>query len=381
LSDIPDIWNPDKYDKAIWRGLLCINFDMTGDTWDPAKLEGLRELIDIYHYLQKNAVVGRWVRVYRPLVTGDDPTMYFQRLSGDRLRGIIIPKRPAPQAVTIKPKGLLPAEKYTVSFHESAASEERSGNDLMQKGIVIDKMAPGELIYLNLPLHPGSKLDQEAPVAPCEAKKQPAENMGFPGVELTWKPGTDNNWISYYEVFRNGAAIDKVAKGCYYFDHSAGADQGAKYEVRTVDGAGNASANVPAAGAEATPARIIDDAPENAIAYTGTWQAQAGPSPAHAGTLTTSNQQGATAELAFEGKRILWFSKFGANAGKAEVSVDGGPAEVVDTYAADDIWGVCVFRKEFPDAGPHKLKITVLGQRAPRAKDAFVAIDGFRIEP
>ena len=61
-SDIPDIWNPDKYDKANWRGLLCINFDMTGDTWDPAKLEGLRELIDIYHYLHKQGVVGRWVR-------------------------------------------------------------------------------------------------------------------------------------------------------------------------------------------------------------------------------------------------------------------------------------------------------------------------------
>ena len=65
-SDIPDIWNPDNYDKATWRGLLCINFDMTGDTWDPAKLEGLRELIDIYHYLHKQGVVGRWVRVYRP---------------------------------------------------------------------------------------------------------------------------------------------------------------------------------------------------------------------------------------------------------------------------------------------------------------------------
>jgi hypothetical protein len=34
------------------------------------------------------------------------------------------------------------------------------------------------------------------------------------------------------------------------------------------------------------------------------------------------------------GKRILWFCKFGAKADKAEVSVDGGPAEVVDTYAA-----------------------------------------------
>ena len=66
-SDIPDIWNPNDYNKATWRGLLCINFDMTGDTSDPAKLEGLRELVDIYHYLHRQGVVGRWVHVFRPL--------------------------------------------------------------------------------------------------------------------------------------------------------------------------------------------------------------------------------------------------------------------------------------------------------------------------
>ena len=165
-SDIPDIWNPNDYDKATWRGLLCINFDMTGDTWDPAKLEGLRELIDIYHYLHKQGVVGRWVRVYRPIVAGDDPTMYFQRLSGDRQRGIIIPKRPAPGPVTIKPKGLLPdGNVHRLVPGIATRCEQRPGADLMERGIALEKMPPGELIYLNLPLHPGSKLDKEPPTA------------------------------------------------------------------------------------------------------------------------------------------------------------------------------------------------------------------------
>ena len=216
-SDIPDIWNPNAYDKAIWRGLLCINFDMTGDTWDPAKLEGIRELIDIYHYLHKQGVVGRWVRVYRPFVSGDDPTMYFQRLSGDRQRGVIIPKRPATGPVTVRPKGLLPAARYLVSFQESPASEERSGADLMEKGIVLAKMTPGDLIYLNLPLHPGSKLDKELPGPASNVRKRHAENMGFPGVELAWRPGTDNNWISYYDVLRNGAAIEQAIQGHLLF--------------------------------------------------------------------------------------------------------------------------------------------------------------------
>jgi hypothetical protein len=380
-SDIPDVWNPDKYDKATWRGLLCINFDMTGDTWDRAKLEGIRELIDIYHYLHKHGVVGRWVRVYRPVISGDDPTMYLQRLSGDRKRGIIIPKRPAPGKVTIKPKGLLPNETYWVNFQESKTIFSQVGWALMKEGITLDKMEPGELIYLNLLLHPGSRLDTTPPTAPSDAKKATATNMGYPGVELTWKRATDENWLSYYDVFRDGKAIDRVAKGLYYFDHSAGADLAAKYEVRAVDASGNVSANVAAVGPDAKPARVVDDAPDGGAAFTGTWQRQTDLLPAHSGTLATSNAKGATASLTFNGKKVLWFSKLGANAGKAAVSIDGGAAEVVDTYSADDIWGVCVFCKEFASPGPHTLTITVLGQHGPRATDSAVAIDGFRVEP
>ena len=281
-SEIPDNWNPASYDKATWRGLLTINFDMTGDTWDPQKLEGIRELIDIYHYLHREGVVGRWVRVYRPSIAGDDPTMYFQRLSGNRKKGIIIPKRPAPGLVTIKPKGLLPEENYTVSFQEADASVKRSGKDLMENGIKIDKMLPGELVYLNLPLHPGSKLDKEPPTAPKEVIKQVGNNMGYPGVELRWEPGADNNWISFYDVYRNGEAIDRVAKGTYYFDHSAGADLAARYEVLTVDGANNASPKALAGGPTVRPARIADDAPSAGIAYSGTWQQQKDLLPAYA---------------------------------------------------------------------------------------------------
>ena len=379
-SDIPDAWNPNAYDKAIWRGLLCINFDMTGDTWEQAKLEGIRELIDIYHYLHSEGVVGRWVKVYRPAIAGDDPTMYFQRLSGDRKRGILIPKRPAPAAVTITPKGLIPDMKYTVSFHESDATETRSGADLMEKGIALAKMLPGELIYLNLPLHPGSKLDKKAPGAPKGVATRPAANMGYPGVELTWKKGSDNNWISYYEIFRNGKPIDKVAKGTYAFDHSAGADPAAVYEVRTVDGAGNVSALAAAKASAAKAAAVVDDLPAAGIGYAGDWKHEAGFQPAHEGTLSSAEAKGAAFEYAFEGKRLLWFSKLGVTCGKAAVRVDGGEPEVVDTYSADDIWGACVYRKEWAASGKHTVRVEVLGEKGPRSLGTTVQIDGLRVE-
>jgi len=378
-SDIPDVWDPKVYDKATWRGLLGINFDMTGDTWDPARLEGIRELIDIYHYLQGKGVVGRWVRVYRPAIIGDDPTMYLQRMSRDRLRGLVIPKRPPAGPVTVRPKGLLPDETYLVSFHESAASEKRIGRDLMDKGITLERMPPGELIYLNLPLHPGSKLDTTPPLPPSRVSKKWGENMGYPGVELTWSPGSDDNWLSYYEVLRDGAAIDKVAKGTFYFDHSAGADAAATYEVRAVDGAGNASAKVAADGPAAARCRVFDDA--DGMSFGGQWRHEANLQPAHAGTISVADMKGATCEVAFEGRKVLLFSKLGADCGKAAVSIDGSPAEVVDTYSADDIWGVCVFRKDLGQAGRHVLRIEVLGDRGPRATGNLVHVDGLRAEP
>jgi hypothetical protein len=377
-SDIPDVWNPDKYDKATWRGLLCINFDMTGDTWEPAKLEGIRELIDIYHYLQTQGVVGRWVRVYRPGIEGDDPTMYLQRLSYDGERGIIIPKRPAPGAVTIRPKGLTPDGTYLVSFHESDASDTRTGADLMTNGIKIESMPAGELIYLNLPMHPGSTLDKEPPTQPSRVTKRAGENMGYPGIELEWESGSDNTWVSYYEVLRDGAAIDKVAKGHFYFDHSAGADLAASYEVRTVDGAGNVSSVRAAEGPAPKRALVYDDASVDGITLTGNWERKSDLQPAHAGTITLSKEKGATAELTFEGKGVLIFSKLGPDCGKAVVHIDNNDPKTVDTYSADDIWGVCVFQKQLLP-GKHTLRLEVLGEHSELAKDSLVHFDGVRV--
>lgn len=369
-SDIPDRYNPDNFDKTTWRGLLCLNFDLTGDTWNPEKLEGARSLIDLYHYLHQQGVVGRWVQVYRPFVDGDDPTMYFQRLSRDHQRGVIIPKRPAPGPVTIRPKGLLPDGDYLVSFQESEAMGTRRGGELMENGIRLARMIPGELIYLNLPLHPGGKLDKEPPSAPPSAVKRLADNMGYPGVELEWAPGADNNWVSYYEVFRGGEALAKVAKGNYYFDHLAGADLAADYEVRTVDGSGNVSPKTRASGPAAVPSLIVDDA---ALDYSGVWTHETGVFPAHDGTLSWSEDEGASVELVVEGERALWFSKLGPDCGKAVVSLDGAAPEEVDTCAADDIFGVCVHQRPLAP-GRHVLRITVLGDQR------RVYVDGFRVE-
>ncbi|MCC6822699.1 MAG: hypothetical protein IT579_18360, partial [Verrucomicrobia subdivision 3 bacterium] len=224
------------------------------------------------------------------------------------------------------------------------------------------------------------KLDVKPPKPPQTVVKRSGENMGYPGVELSWNAGKDDNWISYYEIFRDGTALDKVAKGTFYFDHSAGADPAARYELRTVDGAGNASAPALAKGPAVKLAQVCDDAPGGGIKFSGEWKHESNLLLTHHHTLSTSNQKGDSAELSFTGRTVLVFSQLGANCGKVAVSVDGGTPEVVDTYSADDIWGVCVYRKTLATAGPHTLRLEVLGQHSERAKDHVVHLDGVRVD-
>jgi hypothetical protein len=130
----------------------------------------------------------------------------------------------------------------------------------------------------------------------------------------------------------------------------------------------------------AKAAQVYDDTPGGGIKFSGEWKHDNNLLPAHDHTLSASNQKGASAELNFDGKVILVFSKLGANCGKVAVSVDGAAPAVVDTYSADDIWGVCVYRKEFAVAGRHTVRLEVCGEHGARAKDHVFHLDGVRVE-
>ena len=107
------------------------------------------------------------------------------------------------------------------------------------------------------------------------------------------------------------------------------------------------------------------------------------PSTGDAGTITGSDEKGASFTVALTGKKFIWFMKLGDNCGKEQVEVDGKPDAVVDTCSADDIWGVGIYTKEFPEGGQHSVKITVLGEVAGPpvyGRGVAVHLDGVRIE-
>jgi hypothetical protein len=152
------------------------------------------------------------------------------------------------QPVVIYPRGLLPAENYEVRGSVSGIHITQTGSKLMSDGLIFDKIAAGELIFFNLSDFPGSGTDHVPPSPPSKVEKRLGTNLGAQGIELSWLPGTDDHWLSYYEVFKNGQLIGKAAIGTFFFDHSDSArnEINAVFEIRTVDGDGNRSQAVTA---------------------------------------------------------------------------------------------------------------------------------------
>jgi hypothetical protein len=201
----------------------------------------IRRDVELYHYLLSKGVAGRWSYLFHPTVEGDQPIYYAQRTSHDRTRAVVILKHRPPGQVTIYPAGLLPEHVYEVGFDSVRETVLRTGADLAAKGIVLTDPPAGELIYLGLPEHPGAGRDTTPPEAPGRVLCRRETNLGHSGIGLYWSSGTDDHWVSFYELRRGESSIGRAAVGTYFFDHAPGWSAGASYAVRTVDGDGNAS--------------------------------------------------------------------------------------------------------------------------------------------
>jgi hypothetical protein len=210
-------------------------------------MEDLRKTFELYHYFVREGVAGRWVQIYHPKTEGDDSIFYLERLSGDGHRGAIVLKHFIPGEIRVYPKGLHLQETYDVRFQITKSSAKRTGADLERNGITLINPQPGELIYLGLPNHPGSGTDSTPPTSPTNATKRLGTNMGVTGVELQWSASSDNNWLSYYQIYRDGEPVDRVSTGHYYFDHSGQVSLGSSYQIQAVDGDGNSSPRIEAA--------------------------------------------------------------------------------------------------------------------------------------
>jgi len=207
----------------------------------PEHLAQVARVNEIYSYLLREGVVGRWSFVHHPVVAGDKESNYLQRTSYDRKRAVIIPSLAAEGAARVYPRGLIGEQEYEVGYNTAAPTSRRRGADLMASGIEVGGVDTGGLIYLGLPDRPGFGLDTTAPLAPSRVLCRRENNIGYGGMGIYWCPGSDDKWVSHYEIRRGEQVIGSTAKGLYYFDYAEGWDPQQRYQVRTVDADGNTS--------------------------------------------------------------------------------------------------------------------------------------------
>jgi chitodextrinase len=85
---------------------------------------------------------------------------------------------------------------------------------------------------------PPAPPDNEPPTAPSNLT---ATDVGPNRVDLSWAASTDNQEVTGYEIFRDGALLIEVGTGTSYSDITVSASTTYSYQVRARDAAGNRS--------------------------------------------------------------------------------------------------------------------------------------------
>lgn len=244
-----------KSNRAIMSGAFTVaTTSVLGQTGNlnisDAEMELVRQDADLYRWLCTQGVMGRFVKVYRPDTTSQNKYYFMQKMSPDSSKGYMTVRFDesfAGEELVMYPKGLIADMTYTVSSLENGMKRmTKTGAELMAEGIALT-MKVGEVLFFNLENHPGNNNDTLPPSEPSDLIQQPAAHLGFEGMELSWSAAEDNNWISYYEILKNGQYYTKVSAGTYYFDEDGTTED--VYEVRSVDGGGNKSDIIRADGA------------------------------------------------------------------------------------------------------------------------------------
>jgi hypothetical protein len=331
-----------------------------GDTTDPAQIECARRLVDTYHYMVAKGIAGRWVRQYHPVDSArrEKSGLYdwFERVSAGGTLAMLHRVGPnAPGRVTVFPRGLNPDLSYTLGFQfDEKRSEKHSGAELMSRGIEFPQgVGRGDIVYFNMQGRPGAGTDRTAPMPPGAVAVHAATNVNYPGIEITWQPGSDDNWVSLYRIYRDGKPIGRSSKGLYYFDHGPAAATNSTYSVTTVDGDGNASqpaSSGPRAGIQTV---TVDDA-----AFDRSGFAQITEPNSFEGTLSLSRYPLHSMWHEFTGSAVELFVKMGPDGGCAKVDIDGREDARINTYAPDDfVVQIPIFSKAWAAVGKHTIAV------------------------
>lgn len=226
----------------------------------------------------------------------------------------------------------------------------------------------------------GTGTDNSAPSAPATITQAIVNGSivsltGTP-VTVSW-PASVTGIVTSYELQRstNNGAFTNVALATPTTRTATvvvASGSTNSFRVRACNGA-NCSAWTTAANTALTAVQ------ENFrdVSYSGTWtnQVVAG---SFGGSVRFASTNRDKAQFKFTGSSIAFVSTLGPNRGRISISIDGGPAQIVDLYAPVQQTGVVVFSVSGLTANKsHQIVVQVLGNRNASSTGNRADIDGF----
>lgn len=383
----PDLWADLAMNPAFVSSAIPAGDSVHADTTDSQQIECARELVDMYKYMLSQGLAGQWVKQYHPACSGDAScsgatasftggSTWFERLNQAGTEGAIFRIGPGASNVTVYPEGLISNESYTVQEQFGSVTQTFTGAQLEANGLTFSSAQQGQVIYLNLSKRPGSGSDTSAPTAPTSVTATASADDNYPDVVVGWSGATDNNWISYYNIYRDNVYIGRVAQGSVYIDHTPGASVDDTYGVQAVDGDGNSSTTATSTPQHGEDVIAVDDTYGGLISYSGSWVHSTGVGGAYRGTLSSSSSSSATATYSFTGSGVTAYFEMGPTEGEVDVNVDGTTTEL-DLYAPDSFnYSIPLFTREFTTSSSHTITISPTGTGDADSLGTTVEFDG-----
>ncbi len=125
---------------------------------------------------------------------------------------------------------------------------------------------------------------------------------------------------------------------------------------------------------------MVDNPASSSVVYTGAGWTHSNDGLWLNSTKSVSSTVGNYVEYTFTGTNVSLFGKRGPGLGKISVTIDGGPATVVDCYWPRDLYRVEMFKKSGLGSGTHTVRIAVASKN-PLASSNAIGIDYFLVEP
>ncbi len=131
-------------------------------------------------------------------------------------------------------------------------------------------------------------------------------------------------------------------------------------------------------GEVSPPPLVRHEEDDTALTYQGTWTTTQD-QEASAGSLTSTDETGASVTYEFTGTGVDWITTTSAIQGIASVTLDGGTPELIDLHSESTVYQQSAWTSDALEAGTHTLVIAWTGTKNENSSGTTIGVDALDV--